>query len=111
MRVWTLALTRVLQLSDGTEKERRLTTSGFLTKQVKDQYCLKVPTSAGKLAFVYSYNRNRVLIRPARIEDAPQSVVLTSLLAHILCLADNPVSEASTSVSGRWNVRMLGIWT
>lgn len=52
----------VLQLSYGTEKELPLTESPFVTQQAISLYCREIFSTVGKLACVYSHDRNQVLI-------------------------------------------------
>lgn len=77
----------VLHVSDGTDKERPLTTSKFVTEEANDPYYREVANATGKPGSVCSHDRNEVLIRQARIVGALQRFIPTSLHAHIIYLA------------------------
>lgn len=72
-------------------KERWLTTSKFLTEQANDLYCMECVNILGKLGSAYLYNRNGVLVRPAKMGGVPMGVVPTSLRANILYMEHFPV--------------------
>lgn len=80
---------------DGSDKERRLTTSEFVTEHANDPYSMEVATTVGKPESAYSYDGNGVLMRQASIDCALQKVVPMSLpailyLVYYAVLAEFP---------------------
>lgn len=68
----------VLQLSDGIDKQRPLTSSKFVMKKVNYPYCREVGNTAGNPASVYSYYGSRFHIIQAGAYCALQKFVPTS---------------------------------
>lgn len=84
-------LPTVLQVSKGKDNERTLTASNIVAEQARDSYFTRVVRAVRKLESVYSYERNRVLIRKSRIDGEVQKVLLTSMHAWIIEISQYPV--------------------
>lgn len=87
-----------LQVLDGSNREGTPTISEFWTEQTNDPYCRGVANTERKLGSVYSFDRNRVLVRQAWIYDVLEKVGPTSLYAHILYL---PIYTVLAGQQGR----------
>lgn len=73
-----------LRVSDVTDEERQLLTSAFVTKIAKEPYCREAANTEDKQRSVYSYDRNFVLPRQARIICGLQKVIANSKSVYIL---------------------------